>query len=165
MTKIFLVLFLFSTYAFCQSENVERNFKFFYKSEFKYPRKLELKLVKDNDTLDCSFNNNKIILPKQGIYDLIISFKKNKNYKIENVDFSQIGKFPNVIIGIETEMEHFGIVPNEQNNLYVHLYNAAIFKIDDFNKTNGLCFIIFNIEQKLDSGKLSTKQYTRTAKI
>jgi hypothetical protein len=166
MKHILLILFLFALNANSQNENVERNFLFYYKNEFRNPKKISIQLIKNSDTTNCKIENGKIIVPKYDTFDVLIRYKNKKSYKIENVDFSKLKQFPNFIVGIENKMNNFNYVPHETPNLYIHQYVQVPFLIEDLKETKSICFLSFKSRNNLNSKKkVSLKSYSKFSKI
>lgn len=142
--RILLFFFFVSTfYCFSQTELKEFEFKFFKNGLYRNLKNIELKVIKDSDTINCNILNRKIMIPTMISSSEVLINVKKKQYKIKKVDFTKLSVGSIIIFGIENNLKNYFLAENPDT--YAHKYAISAFKKSDIDEIKKVIFLTFNM--------------------
>lgn len=168
MKIFYFMIFTISIYCSAQTESSNHEFKFYKNGLFKNPKNIKLYLVKNSDSIKCNILKNKVTIPRVSSSQTVVVSYRNKNYKINDVDFSKLDKDSKIVFGIEKSIENFSPISKELPNTYI-LRNSPIInnnflaiKIENLHQAKKVNFIVFNCLAKSEEKKETYKTYSRS---
>ena len=160
----FLCLFfiLISLNLYCQDNSSLHKFQFYNNGVIENSKSIKISVIVEKDTLNCAIKNGQINLPKTKVKCAVLINIKKKNYRIDNVDFSNVNNGTNVLFGIERNLDNFTQISSDYPNLYLIKKTQNTIEVENFDLAKEICFI--NFFSKVVNGKeMTLRTYNKTA--
>ncbi|WCO03504.1 hypothetical protein [Psychroserpens ponticola] len=160
--KLFLLILL-STSLFCSAQSLKdsHEFKFYKNGRIVKPKKVNIYIISDKDTLKCEINENKILIPKVTDTCSILIKLKKETILIKDFDFSKIGNKGYITLGIENNMKNFQLMTPEYPNAYILKKYAIAINIENLQLIKKVCFLNYYYAIQEKGNRTYVMNYTK----